>query len=97
MAGKFLKISQCQSSGIPSLFELRQPTIMAVRLFPQILDVLLHLGGFLKGLRDLGRDKEVDKYGGDGGMTFDLVFEDIRHHLMALKGGPHHCGSIISG
>ena len=58
-------------------------------------DILLYLGDLLKGIKYIGCDEEANKYGDDGGMTFDLVFGKFCHHLMTLKGGPHHSGSLI--
>ena len=43
----------------------------------QHIDVSLHLGNILKGIRNLGCDEEADKYGCGGRVLFDLVFVEL--------------------
>ena len=47
---------------------------MTVLLIAQNLGVYLNLGNLLKGFRTLCRDEELEKYGCNGRVVFDLVF-----------------------
>ena len=83
---------------LSSLFEIIQPAMMAVWLSAQNLDVYLHLRNRLNGFKNIGRDKEAEKDGCDGGVACDLVSGEILHYLMNLDFGPQNCsGHVHSG
>ena len=49
----------------------------------------------LKRFRNIGCDKEAEKYGCDGRVAFDIVFGGILHYLMTMEHGPQNCGGLV--
>ena len=44
---------------------------------------------------NIGRDEESDKYGCDGRVTFDIMFEELHHYFMTLEHGANNSDGIV--